>query len=264
MSVSPLKFKSHRHSGFTLVELAIVLMIIGLLIGGILRGQELMNNARINTTIQQVKAYEGAVTTFNDAYQALPGDMPTATARLPGCGTGNTNFCVNGNGNSIVGTTATNNFNRNQLNNNVAERETIMFWKHLSLAHLISGITPNGNPASPEWGRTHPAAPLRGGFHALYLATTSGQSIVGNGLYIRMQTPLTGTSAYNGTGGITNPLEAASPKEAAQIDRKMDDGRPNLGSVMSDDGIGGASGCEGNAYDPRVLVNLCVMYFKIF
>lgn len=252
-----------KQMGFTLVELAIVLMIIGLLIGGILRGQELMDNARISSTIQQVKAYEGAVTTFTDAYQAMPGDMPTAVNRLPGCQTGNTNFCANGDGNGIVGNANANNFNRNQLGNTVIERETIMFWKHLSLAHMISGITPSANPASPDWGATHPASKLRGGFHVLYMATTTGQSINGSGLYVRMQTPLSGTSAYNGTGGMTNPLEAASPKEAWMIDNKMDDGRPDLGSVMSDDGIGGSSGCEGNAYNPRVEVNLCMMYFKI-
>lgn len=251
----------YHENGFTLVELAIVLMIIGLLIGGVLRGQELMNNARISSTIQQVKAYQGARVTFLDAYSAEPGDLANAIARVPGCTA--TSFCTNGDGNGIVGNTAANNFNRNQLNNNVAERETIMFWKHLAMAHLISGVTPSANPASPEWGATHPAAKLRGGFHVLYMATTAGQSIVGNGLYLRMQTPLTGTLAYNGTGGIANPKEAASPKEAYQIDSKMDDGRPDRGDVMSDDGIGGSSGCEGNSYDPRQLVDLCIMYFKM-
>ena len=62
-----LKLNRTSQSGFTLVELAIVLMIIGLLIGGILRGQELMENARVTSTIQQTKAYDGATTTFRDS-----------------------------------------------------------------------------------------------------------------------------------------------------------------------------------------------------
>ena len=60
-------------AGFTLVELAIVMIIIGLLIAGVLKGQALINNARVTSTVAQTKAIEAATTTFKDTYAALAG-----------------------------------------------------------------------------------------------------------------------------------------------------------------------------------------------
>ena len=92
--------------GFTLVELAIVMTIIGLLIGGILKGQELIENARVTATIAQVKSYEAATSTFRDRFDALPGDMPSASTRIAGCNTNcNPGTAAGQGGNSIVGTT---------------------------------------------------------------------------------------------------------------------------------------------------------------
>ncbi len=71
-----------QQKGFTLVELAIVLTIIGLLIGGILKGQQLITNARVTAQMAQVQGVEAATTTFNDTYQGLPGDLTTATTRV--------------------------------------------------------------------------------------------------------------------------------------------------------------------------------------
>ena len=75
-----------NEGGFTLVELAIVMIIIGLLIGGILKGQELINNARVSSSVTQIKGAEAAINTFRDKYAALPGDIANAAARLPNCG----------------------------------------------------------------------------------------------------------------------------------------------------------------------------------
>ena len=64
-----------KNRGFTLVELAIVMMIIGLLIAGVLKGQEMVQNARVTNTIKQINGYQAAFVGFQDKYSALPGDM---------------------------------------------------------------------------------------------------------------------------------------------------------------------------------------------
>ena len=74
-----------QEQGFTLVELAIVMIIIGLLIGGVLKGQQLIENAKVTATISQIKGFQAALNSFRDTYSAMPGDMRNATTRLSGC-----------------------------------------------------------------------------------------------------------------------------------------------------------------------------------
>lgn len=62
--------------GFTLVELAIVMTIIGLLIGGVIKGQQLMENAKVSAFIKQTSGYEAALQGFRDIYNYPPGDWP--------------------------------------------------------------------------------------------------------------------------------------------------------------------------------------------
>jgi prepilin-type N-terminal cleavage/methylation domain-containing protein len=75
-------------AGFTLVELAIVMIIIGLLIAGILKGQQLITNAKVTSQVAQVKGIDAAVSTFKDMYAALPGDIIAPLTRLPNCTAG--------------------------------------------------------------------------------------------------------------------------------------------------------------------------------
>ncbi len=69
-----------KQQGFTLIEIAIVLVIIGLLLGGILKGQELINSARVRNLASQLDGVKVAYLAFQDRYRVLPGDMDTATA----------------------------------------------------------------------------------------------------------------------------------------------------------------------------------------
>jgi prepilin-type N-terminal cleavage/methylation domain-containing protein len=106
---------SRRQSGFTLIEIAIVLVIIGLLLGGILKGQELITSARVRNIIAQLDGTKAAFFGFQDRYRALPGDFTQATTQITGASR-------DGDGNGQI----------------LAD-EAIAVWDHLSHAGFING-----------------------------------------------------------------------------------------------------------------------------
>lgn len=264
-------------AGFTLVELAIVITIIGLLIGGILKGQEMINNAKVTATIAQVKSYQAALETFRDRFDNLPGDFSRASSRLPGCTAAN--YCYDGDGNGRVGVADTNGIGHSlQTGTGTPQRETSLFFKHLALADLISGVNPSANIASAVWGQTHPSAPISGGWNITHNAgggnATNGWIGNRSGHYLRLQNSLTG-SPYASTGAcnlgpngnLCQPVEAISPRDGAVIDRKIDDGRSSTGDVIADDRGGGSSPCEDggtSGYDETEISRQCIMHFRIF
>src|SRR5258707_5247089 len=73
-----------QQSGFTLVEIAIVLVIIGLLLGGILKGQELINSAKVKNLANDFRVIPTYIYAYQDKFKALPGDDPSADTHLPG------------------------------------------------------------------------------------------------------------------------------------------------------------------------------------
>lgn len=238
----------NAQKGFTLVELAIVMTIIGLLIGGILKGQELMQNARVTSTVAQVKAYEAATTTFRDSYNAFPGDMPNAQNRIPNC-VAACDPLPAGAGNSIVGVSdwASTNTWAAQVpaatpidilaTVQTAEgSEAGLYWMHLLQADLITGVTDSALRVSttPAWGITNPSAKIGGGFVAGYGDGTPGLGFTAAGI-----TGPAGTVLMMVTAPGVDPDETLtgqlplSPSKAAQIDRKMDDGKPTAGYVQA-------------------------------
>ena len=115
-------------SGFTLIEIAIVLVIIGLLLGGVLKGQELITQAKIKNTINDFNAVSVAVLGYQDRYKRFPGDDATATARWGAS-------AVSGNGDgSLDGI----------IKPAAITNETALFWAHLRLAGFITGDTTAG------------------------------------------------------------------------------------------------------------------------
>jgi len=113
-----------QQSGFTLIEIAIVLVIIGLLLGGVLKGQELITAARVRNLISTQDGVKAAYFGFLDRYRALPGDYGQAIANIPGC-TG----CTNGNNNGQIRTQA--------AGDAVDEQNNV--WEHLSKSGFITG-----------------------------------------------------------------------------------------------------------------------------
>jgi prepilin-type N-terminal cleavage/methylation domain-containing protein len=118
-----------KQTGFTLVEIAIVLVIIGLLLGGILKGQEMINQAKIKNVISDFNGIAAAYYGYQDRYRAIPGDDGgaagrwTAAAANIGAATGDGNGTVAGKYNNPV----------------TAPAESNLFWNHLRLAGFVSG-----------------------------------------------------------------------------------------------------------------------------
>src|SRR5687768_12123789 len=124
----------HRlRSGFTLIELAIVLVVIGLLLAGIIKGQELMTGARVRNIIQQHDGARTAYLGFIDRYRQPPGDYAAAAANITGMSTacGAAGNPGGGNGDGRIDT---------------AGGEFILAWEHLSKAGFLNGMyTCSGN-----------------------------------------------------------------------------------------------------------------------
>lgn len=125
-------FSRHRQSGFTLVEIAIVLVIIGLLIGGVLKGREMITNAKIKRIENDFAGVSAAIFAYQDRYGVLPGDDPAAATRFAGTWRNSDNG--NGNGNISGGWSSINN-----------SSESRKIWKHLRGSGLIAGPVDNTN-----------------------------------------------------------------------------------------------------------------------
>jgi prepilin-type N-terminal cleavage/methylation domain-containing protein len=113
-----------KQSGFTLIELAIVLVIIGLLLGGVLKGQELINSAKVKNMAADFKNVQVFIYGYQDKYKAIPGDDATATTHVNGTNNGNGNGVING-----------------MWDSQTTADESINFWQHVRLAGLAPGET---------------------------------------------------------------------------------------------------------------------------
>lgn len=184
-----------RNAGFTLIEIAIVLVIIGLLLGGVLKGQEMIENAKIQSLRNDMDGVITAYYAYQNRYRALPGDDPKGDNAGRGWADG-----VAGGGNGAVA-----NANAFDAGNN----ENQLLWQHLRYSGLISG-----NPAGTANNTGGRANPLHG---------YNGKLGISN------------TTAAWGLGLTGNILCAGSvPGKAAEaIDAALDDGLANTGTVRA-------------------------------
>ena len=206
------KFSSTGQGGFTLIEIAIVLVIIGLLLGGVLKGQELINTARVRALNNTVDGITAAWFSFQDRYRAFPGDYATAQSQvnLPGAPAG-------GNANGQIETTA----------------EAGRIWVHLQAAGYITGDYTDDTVAIEldEYGSSVAESPDNG--------FGIGVNLVFNDL---IKGGTVGADAHELITGRGIPVEVL-----AELDRKVDDGLPRSGAMQLGRGGAGWAAAESDS-----------------
>jgi prepilin-type N-terminal cleavage/methylation domain-containing protein len=217
-----------QQSGFTLVEIAIVLVIIGLLLGGILKGQELINSAKVKNLANDFRVIPTYIYAFQDKFKALPGDDISATTHMSGC----VAPCANGNGNGVI-----NGF----WNSVTATDESWQFWAHVRHANLAAGPTTwtaaaVGDPYVPK--------NAVGGQIGISSAATASVQIV----------TMTGTYQVCSAGLLG--------KFVKQLDVQMDDGNTATGSMraVADGAAMGAAAVATATIDEALNYTVCMTF----
>jgi prepilin-type N-terminal cleavage/methylation domain-containing protein len=186
-----------QQSGFTLVEIAIVLVIIGLLLGGILKGQELINSAKVKNIANDFRTIPTYVYAYQDKYKALPGDDANVVAHLgvlvPAVTAGNGNGVIDGQAFDAA---------------KKPTGEALQFWQQVRYANLASGPTDTADS-------TYVPQNAVGGNLSITSMSTGQPWIVG----------MTGTYQICSRGILG--------KFAKQLDIQMDDGKTETGSMRA-------------------------------
>lgn len=237
-----------NRAAFTLVELSIVLVILGLLVGGVLSGQSLIHAAELRSIGAEKDRYLTALNAFRDKYHALPGDMPNAFAFWgSACGTDSmaANTGCNGNGDGTITTF--------DDDSSIAINEQFKVWAHLSRAGLVEGsydgITINNGDGDVIAPNNAPRSKYPQGYWMFSLSPYDG---IG-------RNPLTETHSNWLNLGIGATLPASSEpfwlhglltrNDAWNLDKKSDDGFAQSGTVRGSYDNGSLN-CWDSANDP--------------
>ena len=183
-----------KQTGFTLVEIAIVLVIIGLLLGGILKGQEMITQARIKNVANDFNGITAAYFAYMDRYKAVPGDDINASGRWTGAVNGGSDGRISG----LYGVPSTSPIGT--VDNTTGESWN--FWWHLRLAGFVGGAT-TGQGA---WSQP----------------TNAVGGIVG-----------VQTNAMTSLTGVVMCSSNVPDKVASAVDTQIDDQRSNAGQMMA-------------------------------
>lgn len=223
--------------GFSLVEISIVLVIIGLLAGAVLAGQSLIHSARLRNTIGDITEFRQAITFFHEQYAEYPGDMPTATQNWGkadgGGGDGTGADCrdtistdkttCDGDGDGKIETA------------DASTNEALRLWQHLANAELLENKFTGAFNASGdlEAGTNVPEAPVNGGVYEVYYQNAALFDRTGHLIKLAAITDSTADNAV------------LSPHDAFALDEKYDDGKADSGAIVALDALD-TGGCVTN------------------
>jgi len=187
-----------NQSGFTLIEIAIVLVIIGLLLGGVLKGQELINSAKVKNLAGDFKNIPVFIYGYQDKFKAVPGDDKKADTNV---GAGATEI---GNGDGVM---------NGQWDSITTTDESFLFWKHVRLAGLAPGPTSTGD--------------------ANYIPTNAAGGKIGIQSGSLTTPPIKDKSGNAIRGSYVICSDAILGKFVKQLDSTMDDGNTGTGSMLA-------------------------------
>jgi prepilin-type N-terminal cleavage/methylation domain-containing protein len=206
-----------KQTGFTLIEIAIVLVIIGLLLGGVLKGQELINSARVKNLATDFRNVPIFIYGYQDRFRALPGDDPNVLAHLAN-GTQATTpvVCNNGAAGSGPGGSCVGNGLIDGVWNSATQTdESYLVWQHVRLAGLTTGSI---DRASPE-----------------YIPRNANGGVIGVqsnvGFATITQNAAGAPSTRTGTYVVCS--DAILGRYVLQLDTTLDDGNPDTGSMRA-------------------------------
>lgn len=240
-----------RMAAFTLIELSIVLVIIGLIIGAVLVGQELIKAAEKRAIMSQKRSFEVAMMTFKNKYGDWPGDIPKAEMFF---GSAGGDGAVNSQYNALCSVPASTNRGETGTCNGDGNRriakpddigannERFFLWQHLALAGLIDGDY-EGRGQGISYGHrvnyNSPQAPIKKGLWAIHQVLDTSKR-VSTTLYDGVASHLAGkhvlllAGSYQPVGTYwSGPVGFISPNEAELIDTKFDDGMPLTGRLTT-------------------------------
>lgn len=271
---------AHRRGGFTLVEMAVVLTVIALVVGGIMVGKTLIDTAELQSVISDVNRFKQAAKLFSDKYKYLPGDFPNAEqtwGALSGCpdtaaSDALTKSTCNGNGNGFIGGTSS---TPSLLHGTSQEvRESIRVWQHLANGGFIEGLysgTPSANDRMNP-GVNIPKSSYTNGAFTLHFASRPSASAFYKAEYnhvivfgcagCQMFDLLMDDLAYL---TIRKPALAPllTPDDAMRMDAKADDGKPASGAILSfpNTELGGARCSTSSGYSTQYTTRNCSLIF---
>lgn len=236
-------------SGFTLVEMSIVIAVIGLLIGGVLAGREMLKNSNVLSVIADYQRYQQAIAAYKTKYKELPGDHSDATSITSADGTCPspaasdtlTTATCNGNGDGVVG-----DMTGSPLGAYSNGYESLLLWQHLTNARMIDGSY-NGRrstgTANITLGINLPKTAVGGAtFMFRYFPTsTAGNYFPAEYRHVMF------FGAPGAAYDLPNTTGVISAQLAYQIDSKIDNGQPGLGSVMTLNNSNGACATSDDA-----------------
>jgi prepilin-type N-terminal cleavage/methylation domain-containing protein len=242
--------KAALRAGFTLIELSVVLVLIGFIVGGVLVGQDLIRAAALRAQITQIERFNTATNTFRAKYGYLPGDMPDPPATGLGFQPRGL-YAGEGDGNGVIEGVVTNAANEN-TGKCEGLGESVMFWADLSTASLIEGSFTTASPTLPTcenlgtWNQCFPDAKIGNSNSVFVWSTSQMASSFGLNNYFGIEH----ITLNQGPQMIGNP--ALTVQQAYAIDTKVDDGLPMSGRVLANYNADGPawSGGQSGGFTP--------------